>query len=1110
MDNNTPKNEVEVIEHSTDTDQKVHRIDNHIFIQEGMFCRSLNTFDEFCLDGDVLLITDLNYADNQLHSVEVLAHPRYNALRRKTMLLHDFDENFKVIAKVEAEKIREAEVDAIHLRYKNHEKYVTNLQTDDQERRKLAMEIYSRRIESKPITESIPTQPMPTNALEIMQGGNAKNTIQNLSESLKFHTDILKIETNILAKETQKLKNILNEIIPYTEQRMLGAQVSTNELNQQANRLAQGIASLKLYSGETVAIETICSGHSAPSHVPISMIQQRLYADLELAVFNEEGGENLDAYTQEVFFEELKTNSEFVKQIFPTERSMVLVQLTKYEKEYGCPIENYYVNQDNQRVFILVRDGENIHRVISPIGTHQVEDRLFPSRTDLDDLFKRGQVDITVDDLWYSTAFSLREREILNYKRFLLLIAGLDHNHKLFGDFYPQGQEMQIFFPAFQDKYFNFIHDDDGEGLIGSGFNYSLGDWICQHNSKAVVGSMVLIDVDRIMSEYSAPTCYKYQNYKDGHVRIAQPTTRFQYARIQEDDKGLYIRAEVIKKSEWGQTKGKPYNTRIAVNGCFESTAMLLLNNVKPDHILQFINNRKYRRHILSFIGIFREALKVLQVQFKLIEPLFNTIYESVSVLPNLIPMTKDELEMHIIDSINMWQTKTRKSYSDLTGSMQKKALTQICDSIYYRVTTLRDEMVKQAESLIDDECTPLQFTVAFDGKMYLYTTMPLDQQDNRYSPHAHVNRHSFKLNKTGALVYEQTSQVLFASFKNYEHVLYEYDQNLTKAWLKVSDPYIARNRSSYHTPPLFGDFETKKWVLGNIDKGYKLFTDFVSNIAPNSEDFEVIKDNFESLFDLSEDGLITLPLALIERDLIVAVMQNSIDVYNAILKGEPLNTEFEIRKLSFHEYITWELDFVLPPSATSKPSITATQQARRIFGPAIHAICSKGRKEDRYSPIEWNDLYDPQDVFKFDKLISNPYYNDTLYLQDILFGSGYDSRFENGELLESNKHSLYLLIGPKVDTNIFKAIGNAIGQDLPNSYTYSHYQNLIAPMDIEPSIMMFIKSHSDSRKSYQQELDKAVQKAFISSINQVYEREIPINMEEYKDYKLYCLLNQK
>lgn len=1109
MSNQIPSNQVEIIEHDNGNDeQNVHRMDNYAYIQEGMHCRSNIAINDFCQIGDVLLITDLRYADNQLHSVQLIAHPRYSSERYKAFLLHDFDSSFKVIPKVEAERIREEEVDAIHQRYKAHEEYVTNLQTDDVQRRNLALEVYSRRIEHKSNLEESVTQPIPTNALEIMRGGNAKEVINNLSESLKFHTDILKIEANILAEETRKLKAILNEIIPYTEQRMLGAKVSTKEVTEHARRLEQGIASLKLYSGETVKVTPICQGRSAPSDLPISMIQQRLFADIELAIFDEKSGEDLDVYSEYAFLEEIKTNPEFVKQIFPTERSIVLMQLRMNDKQYGCPITNYVLNEENRRVFLLVRDGENIYQVFSPISSHEGAGKLFPSRTDLDDLFKRGQIDITVDDLWYSTAFSLRESAILHYKRFLLLIAGLDHNHKLFGEFYPQGQEMQIFYPEFQEKYFNFIHDADGEGLIGSGFNYTLGEWIEKHNSKAVVGSMVLVDVDRFMNSDRAPSCYKYEfGSNAGYVRTAEPTSRFQYLQIQEDSKGLYIRAEVAKKGGWGKASGKTYNTRIGFDTDFRTTAILLLNNVKPDHLLQFINNRKYRRSVFSFIGIFRQSLKVINEQFKYIEPLFNTIYESVSILPNLIPMEKEELEMEIMDTINMWQTKTKKFYPDLSGTMQKKAVIQICDSLYYRVTTLKNKLAEEAVSLIKDGSTPLQYTVAVDGKMYLYSAMPLTEQDNRYSAHAHVNRHLFKFNKKGELEHESTTQVLLSKFRHYEHILYIYDKNTTQQWMEASEPFIKRGH--YYQTPLFSDLATKKWVLDSIDKGFEVFKTLVKNQTLGQAEIEQLERNFENLIDMGHAPIISLPIALLDRKILVAVLQNSDAVYKALLDGDAINTAFKLCTIDLSDFLTWQQNLALPREATKQIPITATNDSRRIFGPSLHHVCSKVQADEYYSPVALNELYDQSDIFKFDKLINNPHWNEEIYCRDISVYCGFNSHYENGVFTEAKKHSLHILIGPKHESGILRVIGEATGLKVPSSYCYAHYENVISPLDVEATLMTFVKRNSNQHRDYIDDMAKAVQKCFISSVNQIFEREMAINADEFQDYKLYCILDE-
>lgn len=115
--------------------------------------------------------------------------------------------------------------------------------------------------------------------------------------------------------------------------------------------MAEGIASLKLYTGETVVVETICEGHSASSELSLTMVQQRLFGNLEFAIFDEERGEDLDLFSENYLLDELRTNTDFVKQIFPTERSIVLMSLRNTDKDYHDPITSYVLNEKIVRYF---------------------------------------------------------------------------------------------------------------------------------------------------------------------------------------------------------------------------------------------------------------------------------------------------------------------------------------------------------------------------------------------------------------------------------------------------------------------------------------------------------------------------------------------------------------------------------------------------------------------------------------------------------------------------------------------------------------------------------------------------------------------------------------
>lgn len=239
-------------------------------------------------------------------------------------------------------------------------------------------------------------------------------------------------------------------------------------------------------------------------------------------------------------------------------------------------------------------------------------------------------------------------------------------------------------------------------------------------------------------------------------------------------------------------------------------------------------------------------------------------------------------------------------------------------------------------------------------------------------------------------------------------------------------------------------------------------------------------------------------------------MLQNSDEVYKALHNGDTINTVFKLSTISLSDFLTWELNLALPKNATKEISITATANARKIFGPSLHHVCSKIKVDEYYSPVALTELYDQSDIFKFDKLINNPHWNEEIYCRDISIYCGFNSHYENGIFKEAQKHSLYILIGPQHESGVLRKIGEATGLKLPtSSYSYSQFDNIIAPLDIEPTLMTFIKRHSNQHRDFIDDMSKAVQKSFISSVKQIYEREIPIDAEEFQDYKLYCILNQ-
>ncbi len=144
-----------------------------------------------------------------------------------------------------------------------------------------------------------------------------------------------------------------------------------------------------------------------------------------------------DFSKDELFFKALCKHDALVDQIFPTQRCVLVMATTRRFIDYGDRWANEARNAHNRTVFLMVRNGMNIHRVFSPVESHLGASRLFPSKDDQDSIFRGFDgTQITFEDVAFTDKMEDHEQFALHYKRFLLLAAGLDHRLKLFGDFY--------------------------------------------------------------------------------------------------------------------------------------------------------------------------------------------------------------------------------------------------------------------------------------------------------------------------------------------------------------------------------------------------------------------------------------------------------------------------------------------------------------------------------------------------------------------------------------------------------------------------------------------------------------------------------------------------
>lgn len=176
--------------------------------------------------------------------------------------------------------------------------------------------------------------------------------------------------------------------------------------------------------------------------------------------------------------------------------------MTNHDLNYADPWANEHMNRQNRKVFLMVRDGENIYQVFSSVESHLGSARLFPSQDETESHFRGlDGSQIKFDDIAYTDRLKGFDLRALHYKRFLLLICGLDHREKLFGDFYDEPASMNFVSMQFQEDYCRFLHDEDGSGLLAANDERpSLSQYIREANAYMRSGSRMLCNWYSLMT----------------------------------------------------------------------------------------------------------------------------------------------------------------------------------------------------------------------------------------------------------------------------------------------------------------------------------------------------------------------------------------------------------------------------------------------------------------------------------------------------------------------------------------------------------------------------------------------------------------------------------
>lgn len=549
-------------------------------LEPGYYWTAVKAVDRVAHVGDTLLLIEITEALGKVHSVNLAVHPR-DGEGQYTLHVDAFLDAFVPCPDGEAIRTREQQAvmtkvaelqqelvttqsdprlmieavrDTVEKEIKEQEKTVAQERESEiksaSERERDLRQLHrraARRSEAKGNPLVAPRAALASDVGRLIDAGINESGVEEMRKIAIQQGAIATAQAKWLEVKTGEITATLKTLTPYIKERAMVALARSSGAIAMAKRIKRGIESLDLYTGTGVDVFDIRTGAPALSSEPLTLIQGKRYMDEELAVWADVSCASFDWRSRERFFEAIADNDALLQQVLPAPRCVVTMAVTRHQRDYCSmhPYEAMMNNLQNQLVFLLVRNGDNVHVVYSTTPSHEASARLFPTQDELGGHFQGfdGR-QMSVKDIEFGKASQRFGDTALHYKRFLILLCGLDHRLQLFGGFYPPEQQMQFMSLDFQERYFRFVCDDEPNTLIGDQLP-TMSSWIDERNKAAQSGSRIFLLRDANLRanapELARRTSLRATEEQFKSPFIAQKEAKQLYVSLKTKDRGYGI-----------------------------------------------------------------------------------------------------------------------------------------------------------------------------------------------------------------------------------------------------------------------------------------------------------------------------------------------------------------------------------------------------------------------------------------------------------------------------------------------------------------------------------------------------------------------------------------
>lgn len=629
------------ISHQFDDEQVIdpdwQRVRSTQTLEPGYYWRALEDLaSNHGRQGDVLLLVEVIEFEDRVHSVKMRCHPRFGE-GEFVLLVEDFVRAFEPCP--DGEEVRQREQQEVMQRVADLQGEIVTTQSNPQ----LMIEAVRATVEKAVAEEAgrqagldkrssearaksqasldkvhrraarrsaangnplaAPKATLSSDVSSIIGCGVDAAGVEQMAVAAKTHAIVAEAQVKWLESKTREISSTIRAMTPYINERAAVALARSAGALQSAKRLREGIASLDLYTGKNVDVFDIRVGESADANEKLVLMQSKRYMDEELAVWADVH-QGFDFRDKKTFFDALASNDALLEQVLPTPRCVVSMAVTRRDIKYEISAENLIFNMQNQMVFLLVRNGDNVHVVYSGEPSHEAAERLFPTANDLDAPF-RG-VDgstISIRSVDFGRSAKRFDDLALVYKRFLILLCGLDHRLKLLGQFYPEQEQLNFMSLDFQERHFRFVCDDEAGQMLGDALPH-FSDWMRRHNDMVQSGSRVFALASGVSA--NAPEIVRRKGLKPTREQFQRPFIAF------KDGANLAIKVHAVETTSSSHAGKVEINAKCVLDGANNDWRAnlwwLCVDGVSLADVQRYRHSRLHRSMGISYLLLLRRV----------------------------------------------------------------------------------------------------------------------------------------------------------------------------------------------------------------------------------------------------------------------------------------------------------------------------------------------------------------------------------------------------------------------------------------------------------------------------------------------------------------------